>query len=317
MTTSPIELIPGPPVSRPDWLKVRVPASDSNYVELKGIMHESNLHTVCQEARCPNIGECWGNRTATFMILGDVCSRACRYCAVTSGRPHELDLSEPIHVARAVQKMGLAHAVVTSVDRDDLPDFGAGHFARTIRLIRDMNPECAVEVLTPDFQADQSALKVVIDARPDIFNHNIETVERVFPRVRPGRSDYRKSLWVLEHAKRIDPDCLTKSGLMVGLGETAEEVRQTMDDLRRHQVDILTVGQYLRPSAKHVAIHRYVHPDEFREYKEYGLRIGFSHVESGPLVRSSYHAHEQSELLRARQASRLQHGGTETQRSTG
>jgi lipoic acid synthetase len=302
MTTQPIELIPGPPAARPDWLKVRLPADAGSYGEIKSIMRGLNLHTVCEEARCPNIGECWGHRTATFMILGDVCTRACRYCAVTSGKPYELDLDEPRRVAAAVKAMGLKHAVVTSVDRDDLPDFGAEHFAETIREIKRLNPECAVEVLTPDFQADENALRAVMAAKPDIFNHNIETVERVFPRVRPGRSDYRKSVFVLMRAKEIDAECLTKSGLMVGLGETMDEVRRTMHDLRSVAVDIITIGQYLRPTAKHVAIGRYVHPDEFAQLREYGLRMGFAHVESGPLVRSSYHAHEQSELLASRKS---------------
>jgi lipoic acid synthetase len=299
MATSPIELIPGPPSSRPDWLKVRLSAGP-NYSELKGLMKDLHLHTVCEEARCPNMGECWENRTATFMILGDVCTRACRYCAVTSGKPYELDLSEPLHVAQAVQKMGLKHAVVTSVDRDDLPDFGAGHFAATINKIKDLNPGCAVEVLTPDFQGDESALKTVMNARPEIFNHNIETVERVFRRVRPGRSNYRLSLKVLARAKQHDPETLTKSGLMVGLGEEKHEILQTMRDLRENDVDILTIGQYLRPTAKHVDIARYVHPDEFAEYKVAGDQMGFSHVESGPLVRSSYHAHEQTTSVRLR-----------------
>lgn len=302
MTTSPIELIPGPPTTRPDWLKIRLPSDAGNYGEIKQIMQGLSLHTVCEEARCPNIGECWGHRTATFMILGDVCTRACRYCAVTSGKPYELDSSEPRHVAEAVLKMGLKHAVVTSVDRDDLPDFGAKHFAETIKSIRVLNPGCAVEVLTPDFQANETALKIVMEATPDIFNHNIETVERVFRGVRPGRSDYRKSLHVLKRAKELDGTCLTKSGLMVGLGESTEEVHQTMRDLRDNHVDIVTIGQYLRPTSKHVAIERYVHPDEFQAFTEYGRQLAFSHVESGPLVRSSYHAHEQSELIRMHRA---------------
>ncbi|HZT95744.1 MAG TPA: lipoyl synthase [Chloroflexota bacterium] len=297
MATSPIELIPGPPPARPDWLKVRLPAGE-NYTELKGIMQGLKLHTVCEEARCPNIGECWGNRTATFMILGDVCTRACRYCAVTSGKPYELDLSEPFHVAQAVSRMGLQHAVVTSVDRDDLPDLGAGHFAATITQIKLLNPTCAVEVLTPDFQGRETCLKQVVDSQPEIFNHNIETVERVFRRVRPGRSDYRLSLRVLKRVKELDGEVLTKSGLMVGLGESIDEVKATMRDLRDQKVDIVTIGQYLRPTAKHVVIDRYVHPDEFAELKQYGLDLGFSHVESGPLVRSSYHAHEQTVRVR-------------------
>ena len=302
MTTSPIELIPGPPLKRPDWLKVRLPVDSGKYGQIKDLVQGLRLHTVCAEARCPNIGECWGHGTATFMILGDVCTRACRYCAVTSGKPYELDLSEPGHVAEAVRRMELKHAVVTSVDRDDLADFGAGQFAETIRQIKDLSGDCAVEVLTPDFQDDESALRTVLDAGPDIFNHNIETVERVFPRVRPGRSNYRKSLHVLQRAKEMGSGCLTKSGLMVGLGETENEVRQTLGDLRAVDVDIVTIGQYLRPTEKHVAIDRYVHPDEFGRYKQFGLELGFSHVESGPLVRSSYHAHEQSQMLQQRRA---------------
>lgn len=264
------------------------------------MMRSMELHTVCEEARCPNIGECWGHGTATFMILGDVCTRACRYCAVTSGKPHTLDLSEPKRVAEAVQRMGLKHAVITSVDRDDLLDSGAGLFAATIRKVHELNPECAVEVLTPDFQGSEEALRVVMDARPEILNHNIETVPRVFPRVRPGRSKYAISLELLQRAREIRPDGLTKSGLMVGLGETFDEVVGTMRDLRAADVDILTIGQYLQPTAKHVPIDRYYHPDEFARLREEGLKMGFSHVESGPLVRSSYHAHEQSDALRAR-----------------
>jgi lipoic acid synthetase len=284
---------------RPDWLKVRLPAGP-RYIELKTMMRSMELHTVCEEARCPNIGECWGHGTATFMILGDVCTRACRYCAVTSGKPITLDLAEPKRVAEAVHTMGLKHAVVTSVDRDDLPDGGAALFAATIRKIHELNPDCAVEVLTPDFQGSHDALRKVADARPEIFNHNIETVERVFRRVRPGRSKYRLSLEVLDFMKALLPDGLTKSGIMVGLGETHEEIVQTMRDLRGVGVDILTIGQYLQPTPKHVAIDRYYHPDEFAQLRDEGFALGFSHVESGPLVRSSYHAHEQSELLHAR-----------------
>lgn len=286
---------------RPDWLKVRLPAGP-RYIELKSMMRDMELHTVCEEARCPNIGECWGHGTATFMILGDVCTRACRYCAVTSGKPLTLDLGEPKRVAEAVQKMGLRHAVVTSVDRDDVPDGGASLFAATIRKIHELNPDCAVEVLTPDFQGSRDSIQIVMDARPEIFNHNIETVERVFRRVRPGRSKYRVSLEVLAAAKEMYPDGLTKSGLMVGLGEEHGEILQTMADLRSSDVDILTIGQYLQPTPKHVPIDRYYHPDEFARLKEEGLALGFSHVESGPLVRSSYHAHEQSEALRARRS---------------
>jgi len=284
---------------RPDWLKVRLPAGP-RYIELKNMMRDMELHTVCEEARCPNIGECWGHGTATFMILGDVCTRACRYCAVTSGKPHTLDLGEPKRVAEAVQKMALKHAVVTSVDRDDLEDGGATLFAATIRKIHELNPDCAVEVLTPDFQGRDDQLQILMDARPEIFNHNIETVSRVFRRVRPGRSRYHISIEVLRRAKDMYPDGLTKSGLMVGLGETMDEVIDTMHDLRAAKVDIMTIGQYLQPTPKHVPIDRYYHPDEFAELRAQGLELGFSHVESGPLVRSSYHAHEQSEGLRVR-----------------
>jgi lipoic acid synthetase len=284
---------------RPDWLKVRIPTGP-RYIELKTMMREQELHTVCEEARCPNIGECWGHGTATFMILGDVCTRACRYCAVTSGRPTTLDLTEPKRVAETVRNMGLQHAVVTSVDRDDLPDGGASLFAATIRKIHQLNPDCAVEVLTPDFQGRLDAIRIVLSARPEIFNHNIETVRRVFPSVRPGRSRYDTSLEVLRMAKELNPAGLTKSGLMVGLGETREEIVQTMRDLRAVDVDILTIGQYLQPTGKHVVIDRYYHPDEFAQLRDDGFALGFSHVESGPLVRSSYHAHEQTEMLRAR-----------------
>lgn len=297
MATTDIELEPRP--RRPEWLKVRLPAGP-RYTELKALMRSSGLHTVCEEARCPNIGECWGHGTATFMILGDVCTRACRYCAVTSGKPTTLDLGEPRRVAAAVRTMGLRHAVVTSVDRDDLEDGGASLFAATIRAIHRLNPGCAVEVLTPDFQGRDELLATVMDARPEIFNHNIETVRRVFPRVRPGRSKYDVSLRVLARARELYRDGLIKSGLMVGLGETTAEIVDTMRDLRASNVDILTIGQYLQPTPKHVTIDRYYHPDEFAWLKEEGLRLGFSHVESGPLVRSSYHAHEQSDALKAR-----------------
>ncbi|MDQ2744414.1 MAG: lipoyl synthase [Chloroflexota bacterium] len=298
MVVTEIRLEPVAP-KRPDWLKVRLPAGP-RYIELKNMMRDMELHTVCEEARCPNIGECWGHGTATFMILGDVCTRACRYCAVTSGKPHTLDVGEPKRVAEAVQKMGLKHAVVTSVDRDDLEDGGAALFAATIRKIHELNPDCAVEVLTPDFQGRDDQLQILMEARPEIFNHNIETVPRVFRRVRPGRSKYHISIEVLRRAKEMYPDGLTKSGLMVGLGETMDEVVGTMRDLRGAKVDIMTIGQYLQPTPKHVPIDRYYHPDEFAELRAHGLELGFSHVESGPLVRSSYHAHEQSEALRER-----------------
>lgn len=284
---------------RPDWLKVRLPAGP-RYIELKQMMRSMDLHTVCEEARCPNMGECWGHGTATFMILGDVCTRACRYCAVTSGKPHTLDLSEPTRVAEAVRGMALKHAVITSVDRDDLPDGGSNLFAATIRKVHELNPDCAVEVLTPDFQGVEASLQTIVDAAPEILNHNIETVKRVFPKVRPGRSKYAISIEFLRRAKELDPEVLTKSGLMVGLGETHDEVVETMSDLRGVGVDILTIGQYLQPTAKHVVIDRYYHPDEFTQLRSEGFDLGFKHVESGPLVRSSYHAHEQSDALRMR-----------------
>jgi lipoic acid synthetase len=254
-------------------------------------MRKMALNTVCEEAHCPNIFECWQNRTATFMILGDVCTRACRFCAVTSGKPTWHDLGEPERVARAVEKMKLAHAVVTSVARDDLEDGGASVFAATIRKIREYNPKTRIEVLIPDFQGSESALDKVMNATPDILNHNIETVERL-QRVVRSRARYDRSLELLGRAKEKAPEGLTKSGMMMGVGETVEEVLQAMSDLRQVGCNILTIGQYLRPSEKHLPITRYYTPEEFKELKEEGLKLGFRHVESGPLVRSSYHAHE-------------------------
>ena len=285
-----IELAP----KRPDWLKVRAPGG-KNYNELQMLMRDLALHTVCEEARCPNIGECWGHRTATFMILGDTCTRACGFCAVKTGRPGALDWGEPERVARAVQTMGLKHVVVTSVNRDDQPDGGSLIFAATIRKIRAYVPGCTVEVLTPDFEGVRSSLENVLRARPDVFNHNVETVERLTKAVR-RRAKYRRSLEVLRMAKEIAPGLCTKSGIMVGLGEMREEITQTMQDLRACDVDILTIGQYLRPTPQHLDIVRYYHPDEFAELKAEGLALGFKHVESGPLVRSSYHAHEHAAL---------------------
>ena len=276
---------------RPPWLKVRFRAGP-NFQDLKLLMREMTLHTVCEEAHCPNIFECWENRTATFMILGDVCTRACRFCAVTSGKPTWHDMGEPERVARAVQEMNLAHVVVTSVARDDLEDGGAGIFAATIWRIREHNPSTRVEVLIPDLQGSESALDRVIAARPDILNHNIETVERL-QRVVRSRARYGRSIELLRRAKEKAPDMMTKSGLMLGVGETVEEVIQTMCDLKGAGCEILTIGQYLRPSEKHLPISRYYTPEEFCELKEEGLKMGFRHVESGPLVRSSYHAHRQ------------------------
>jgi len=275
---------------RPEWLKVRVPGG-RNYTEIKTIMRDLSLNTVCEEARCPNIAECWSHRTATFMILGDTCTRACGFCAVKTGRPETLDLLEPDRVGRAVAQMGLKHVVVTSVNRDDQPDGGATVFAATIRKIRQYVPDCTVEILTPDFEGVRSSLETVLRAEPTVFNHNIETVERLTKLVR-RRARYRRSLEVLRVANDIAPGLRTKSGIMVGLGETREEITQTLRDLRDSDVDILTIGQYLRPTPQHLDVVRYYHPDEFADLKREGLELGFKHVESGPLVRSSYHAHE-------------------------
>jgi len=277
---------------RPEWLKVRLPTGP-NFRELAGIMRTQALHTVCEEARCPNIGECWERRTATFLILGNVCTRHCAYCAIAHGLPTELDVQEPERVADAVAAMGLRHVVITSVDRDDLIDGGAGMFVRTIRLIRDRVPRCSVEVLIPDFKGDADALRAVLAAAPDILNHNIETVPRLFRAVRTG-GNYRRSLDLLARAKTWGRGGLTKSGVMVGLGETEAEVLATMRDLRGVGCDILTIGQYLSPGKDYVPIARYYHPDEFAALKAHGLEMGFRHVESGPLVRSSYHADEQA-----------------------
>jgi lipoyl synthase len=276
---------------RPDWLKVRFPQGQ-NYNELKQLMRGLDLHTICEEALCPNIGECWSNRTATFLILGDVCTRNCGFCSVTTGRPTGLDRDEPERLARAVQQIGLKHIVITSVTRDDLPDGGAEIFAETIRRLRAYSPSCGIEVLIPDFQGNWDALAVVMAARPDILNHNIETVPRLYRRVRP-KAIYSQSLELLRRARELAPDVVTKSGLMVGLGETRAELSQTFQDLRASQVDVLTVGQYLRPTLHHLPIERYVTPEEFAEFKCEALALGYRHVESGPLVRSSYHAHQQ------------------------
>ncbi len=292
---------------KPDWFKVRRNHS-SNYIELKQIMRSRGLHTVCEEARCPNIYECWSKRTATFMILGDRCSRACRFCSVAWGRPNTVDETEPAKVADAVEQMGLKFAVVTSVNRDELPDGGAWIFAETIREIRGRLPECGVEVLTPDFMGNWDALQTVLDAKPDVLNHNIETVPRLFKPVQPW-SDYQRSLDFFAEARRRDPDMITKSGLMVGLGESRDEVIEVMHEMRERDVDILTLGQYLPPSKRHYPLHRYWTPEEFGELKEIGEGLGFGHVESGPMVRSSYHAGDQlAELrrMRAEKSGRLQ-----------
>jgi lipoyl synthase len=283
------------PERRPDWLRVRLPVGD-NYEDLKHLMRSKALHTVCEEARCPNMGECWANRTATFMILGSVCTRSCGFCAVATGRPQPLDWEEPRRVAEAVTQMDLNHVVVTSVDRDELRDGGATLFAATIRWIRRLNPSCAVEVLTPDFKGSREALKIVMDAKPDVFNHNVETVPRLYRRVRP-QAVYQRSLDVLAWAKEMQPDKPTKTGFMLGLGETHDEIIEVLRDIRAHNVDIVTIGQYLRPSPQHLPIERYVPPDEFREYARIGREMGFRNVYSGPLVRSSYHAWDQVKQL--------------------
>jgi lipoic acid synthetase len=286
--------LPATPEShpRPPWLRVRF-FGGPNYQDLKRILRTLDLHTVCESARCPNMGECWEHRTATFMILGNICTRACGFCAVPSGRPiGPPDEDEPDRVARAVERMGLRYAVVTSVNRDDQPDGGAAIFAATIRAIRERVPGCKVEVLIPDFRGVWSALETVLEARPDVLNHNVETVPRLYSQVRKA-AVYERSLELLLRAKQFAPRTPTKTGMMLGLGERREEVLAAMEDMVRHGTDILTLGQYLQPTPEHLPVIRFVHPDEFAEYKQWGERIGFRHVESGPLVRSSYHAHEQ------------------------
>jgi lipoic acid synthetase len=279
------------PGKRPEWLRVRVPTGE-NYEELKQLMRSKALHTVCEEARCPNMGECWGHRTATFMILGSICTRSCRFCAVATGRPMALDWEEPRRVAEATAQMGLRHVVVTSVNRDELQDGGATLFAATIRWIRRLVPGCTIEVLTPDFKGSLEALKIVMDAKPDVFNHNVETVPRLYKRVRP-QAIYQRSLEVLAQAKAMRPEAPVKTGFMLGLGETHEELVELLRDLHAHAVDIVTIGQYLRPTSEHLPIERYYTPAEFREYARIGKEMGLRHVESGPLVRSSYHAWDQ------------------------
>jgi len=304
-TTIPLNLIRGrkkrtdelPRVPKPEWLKVRAPGSE-NYHRLKGLMRTLGLHTVCEEANCPNIGECWHHGTATFMILGDTCTRSCGYCNVIHGTPAAPDSHEPANVASAIQAMALAHVVITSVDRDDLPDYGAGHFASSITETRARIPQCGIEVLIPDFKGDEASLRTVLDARPDILNHNIETVPRMYRMARPG-GRYDRALQLLDRSRQYAPGIPTKSGLMVGLGEDWDELVQTLRDLRHAGVQIVTIGQYLRPSLANLPMSRYYTPAEFAELKRIGLELGFGHVESGPLVRSSYHAHEQVQSLAA------------------
>ncbi len=283
------------PERRPEWIKVRAPSGET-YEWLRTMMRSKALHTVCEEARCPNIGECWGSGTATFLIMGDVCTRSCGFCDIATGRPAPLDWLEPERVARAVQRMNLRHAVITSVNRDERPDGGAPIFAMLIQRIRELQPGCSIEVLIPDFKGSRKALKIVMDARPEILNHNVETVPRLFRRVQP-QDKYEWAQATLSNAKALDPDVLTKSGIMLGLGETMAEVKETMQDLRSWGVDILTIGQYLQPSKQHLPIERYYALDEFETLKVFGEEIGFRWVESGPLVRSSYHAEKQVRAL--------------------
>jgi lipoyl synthase len=277
-------------------MKVRAPSAETRYFEVRELIHGRRLHTICEEARCPNIAECWGRGTATFQILGDTCTRACRYCYVHSGKPDgPPDPLEPLRLAQTANQMELSHVVVTSVDRDDLPDRGAGHYAATIRALKAKLPDASVEILTPDFLGcEEEALRVVLGERPEVFNHNIETVRRLHPRMRGAKASYDKALWLLARAREVaDYPVLTKSGIIVGLGERNDEVLDTMRDLRGHDVDVVTIGQYLQPSPKHAPIDRWVHPDEFRMFREEGERMGFGSVFSGPLVRSSYRADEQ------------------------
>jgi lipoic acid synthetase len=272
----------------PDWIKVKAPGNP-NYLRLKKLMRAKNLHTVCEEARCPNIGECWGNKTATFLILGDTCTRGCRFCAIDKGKPLALDPEEPRNVGLTVKDLGLDHIVVTSVNRDDLPDGGANHFAKTVLWIKSLNPGTRVELLIPDFAGNFDALKTVVSSGIEILNHNIETVPRLYGKVRPGHT-YECSVNILKTAKKIRPEVLTKTGMMLGVGETKEEVMTTLHELKENNVDIVTLGQYLQPSPKLMKVERYLHPEEFQEFKSEAEKLGFRHVESGPLVRSSYHA---------------------------
>ena len=292
-SSSAVPVIPG---RKPSWLKVKAPGG-ANYVRLKGMMRELGLHTVCEEARCPNVGECWEHEAATFMILGDVCTRNCTYCAVSHGTPKAFDPLEPTRLAEAVYRMRLQHVVITSVDRDDLPNGGAEAFAGCITEIRRRLPETSVEVLIPDFKGSEPALNIVMDARPDILNHNLETAERLYRMARPG-GRYDRALRLLSTARRMVPEGLTKSGVILGMGEEWDEVLVCMRDLRRSDVNILTLGQYLRPSGNHMPVARYYTPEEFAELREIGLSMGFSHVESSPLTRSSYHAWEQARSAR-------------------
>ena len=283
------------PKRKPSWLRVKLPAG-KEYHRVRHLMRQHGLNTVCEEAMCPNIGECWSRGTATFLLMGDICTRSCGFCHIKTGRPQTLDENEPVRVAESVQTLHLSHCVLTSVNRDELPNGGAHIFANTIREIRKRVPACTIEVLIPDFKGNRAALKEVMDARPEILNHNTETVPRLYRTVRP-QANYQQTLEVLSGAKALDSGAITKTGIMVGLGETKEEILEVMTDLRQYDVDILTIGQYLRPTPLHLPVYRYVHPDEFQTFKEVGQAMGFRWVESGPLVRSSYHAGNQAETL--------------------
>ncbi len=282
---------------KPPWFKAPFPGGE-RYGHIKDLLREERLHTVCEEAHCPNIGECFNAGTATFMILGDTCTRACGYCAVTSGKPGAVDLLEPVRLAQTVETLALDYAVITSVNRDDLPDGGAGVFAQCIRAIHHLRPDCRVEVLIPDFGGDPAALRTVLEAGPAVLNHNTETVPRLYSKAR-FKGDYQRTLQLLSRVKEFAPRVPTKTGIMVGLGETIEELEQLLRDLRDHAVDLVTIGQYLRPTSKHLPVARFLHPDEFEHLRQYGLSLGFAHVESGPLVRSSYHAGEQESAARS------------------
>ena len=287
-----------PPQRKPPWLRVKLPAGET-FFELKRLVHQHRLHTVCEEAMCPNIGECWNQRSATFMLLGDTCTRSCGFCAVKTGRPGVIDVQEPERVAEAVATLGLRYAVITSVNRDDVPDGGSRIFAATIRAVRQHVPDCRIEVLIPDFKGNWEALAEVVAAQPDVLNHNMESIARLYYEVRP-QAKYERSLELLRRVKILAPTMRTKSGLMVGLGEQPEEIVETMRDLRRSQCDLLTIGQYLRPSTQHLPVVRYYHPEEFAGLKRQGDALGFVHVEAGPLVRSSYHAANQEALAATR-----------------
>lgn len=290
---NPVKIEPIEPIKKPDWIRIKLHTS-TKFQDVKRKLRKSSLHTVCEEATCPNIGECFSKGTATFMILGDLCTRRCPFCDVAHGRPNGVDEAEPGRLARTIKDMDLKYVVITSVDRDDLRDGGAAHFADCIKAIRSVSPSIKVEVLTPDFRGRlDKAINLLSSQLPDVMNHNLETVPRLYKQARPG-ADYQHSLDLLLNFKKINPQVITKSGVMVGLGESDSEIEEVMHDLKRHQVDMVTIGQYLQPTKGHLPVHRYVHPDQFRRFEEIGLAIGFKHVASGPLVRSSYHADEQA-----------------------